>query len=1027
MLYKKNQEKTLPDELFRNPTSEYRGTPFWAWNCKLEKGLLERQIGYFKEMGFGGFHMHSRTGMATPYLSDEFMDMVKFCVEKAKENGMLAWLYDEDRFPSGSAGGFVTKNPQYRMRHLLFTQKTIDVLPKEEAIAAGKPYCIANYSVSLAPDGTIASYKKDENGEWHAYCLTQDFSPWYNNYTYVDTLNKEAMDEFIRITHERYYDIVGDEFDKTIPAIFTDEPQFERKNTLNSAFENGEVTLPWTVDVPESYAKAYGGADITDTIPELIWELPQGTVSQARYRFHDHIAERFACAFADNIGNWCKKHNIYLTGHVMEEHRLIAQTHSTGDTMRSYRSFGLPGIDLLCDEYEFTTLKQVQSAVNQYGSEAQLSEIYGVTNWDFDFRGHKFQGDWQAALGISVRVPHLAFLSMEGEAKRDYPASIGYQSPWYKEYKYVEDHFARVNTAMVRGKPLVNVAIIHPVESYWLHWGPERETAERRNKIEEEFQNITNWLLLATIDFDFICESLLPSQYDEAATRADEKLHIGKMSYRTVIVPACETLRRSTLKALSDFRESGGRLIFLGKCPSYIDAQPDTQGEIKALYNQSCAMPFEQSAIVCALYDDRDIEISGAENLFYRMRQDGDVKWLFIAHGLKPADKDTPNRQETVLHIKGLYSPMLYDTQTGKISEIPFEINLETKTTSIKAVFYDYDSMLLQLRPYAEGTAKAGTYDRWDSNRTVQRTITLPNRVKCSFSEPNVLLLDTCRYAFDGGEYQPEDEILRIDNRFRDQLGWPCRQGYYAQPWTVEEEAITHTLKLEFTFDSAAEIKGALLAAEHAEDIRAVLNGTPVQNEIAGYFTDEAIQTLKLPDITIGVNHLEIDVPFGKRTGAEWFYILGRFDVSLQGTKKTLLPCTDIQTFKSLTEQGMPFYGANVTYETDFTLEKDSDISICVSKYRGSLIKIYIDGQKQGILAYSPYRLNIGGVAKGTHRIRFELFGNRYNSFGSLHNADTGTRWIDAMVWRTEGSRWTDGYMIRDFGILETPVIEILE
>ena len=122
MLYKKNGETVLSDELFRNPTSEYRGTPFWAWNCKLEKGLLERQIGYFKEMGFGGFHMHSRTGMGTPYLSDEFMEMVRFCVEQAKKNDMLAWLYDEDRFPSGSAGGILTKDPKYRSRHMLFTQ-----------------------------------------------------------------------------------------------------------------------------------------------------------------------------------------------------------------------------------------------------------------------------------------------------------------------------------------------------------------------------------------------------------------------------------------------------------------------------------------------------------------------------------------------------------------------------------------------------------------------------------------------------------------------------------------------------------------------------------------------------------------------------------------------------------------------------------------------------------------------------------------------------------------------------------------
>ena len=63
VLYKKNIQKTLSDELFKNPTSEYRGTPFWSWNCKMTPELLEKQINYLKEMGFGGFHMHSRHGM----------------------------------------------------------------------------------------------------------------------------------------------------------------------------------------------------------------------------------------------------------------------------------------------------------------------------------------------------------------------------------------------------------------------------------------------------------------------------------------------------------------------------------------------------------------------------------------------------------------------------------------------------------------------------------------------------------------------------------------------------------------------------------------------------------------------------------------------------------------------------------------------------------------------------------------------------------------------------------------------------
>ena len=98
-----------------------------------------------------------------------------------------------------------------------------------------------------------------------------------------------------------------------------------------------------------------------------------------------------------------------------------------------------------------------------------------------------------------------------------------------------------------------------------------------------------------------------------------------------------------------------------------------------------------------------------------------------------------------------------------------------------------------------------------------------------------------------------------------------------------------------------------------------------------------------------------------------------------------------------------------------------------VPKYRGSVIKVFIDGEPRGIIAYSPYRLKVSSLQTGKHTVSLELYGNRYNSFGSLHNADTGTRWIDAMVWRTEGERWTYDYMVRDFGILAPPEIEILE
>ena len=405
MLYKKNAAPHLSDELFKNPTAEYRGTPFWAWNCKLDQKELEWQLEIFKKMGFGGAHMHVRTGMATPYLSDEYMELIKACVEKAKSEDMLAWLYDEDRWPSGAAGGLVTKEKRYRGRYLLFTPTPYDngknAIKSEhgsaEAERAENGQLLACYDIELDPNGYLINWSiideetPAQHEKWYAYMEINQESPWYNNQAYVNTLDKEAIDRFIDITYESYNRTIADEFDKTVPAIFTDEPQFVKKSTLKYATEKADVVLPWTDDLPETFAAAYDGEDLLHGIPELIWDRADKQISVIRYHYHDHVCERFAVSFADTCGKWCEEHGLQLTGHLMNEHSLQAQTSSTGESMRSYRSFGLPGIDMLTKNLEYTTAKQTQSAVHQYGKEGMLSELYGVTNWDFDFREHKMQ------------------------------------------------------------------------------------------------------------------------------------------------------------------------------------------------------------------------------------------------------------------------------------------------------------------------------------------------------------------------------------------------------------------------------------------------------------------------------------------------------------------------------------------------------------------------------------------------------------------------------------------------------------
>ena len=1027
MLYKKNGSPKLDRKLFENPTAEYRGTPFWAWNCELKEEELTWQLEVLKKMGFGGAHMHVRTGMATPYLSDEYMALIKACVDKAKSEDMLAWLYDEDRWPSGAAGGLVTKDRQYRARHLLFTPVPYDrgsgaVKMENSSAKAARTengYLLAAYDVELDQDGYLVSAKMiGENEEaahekWYAYLEQNSESGWFNNQTYVNTLDKKAMQRFIEITYEAYHRTIGDEFDKTVPSIFTDEPQFSRKSTLKFATDKDDVTLPWTDDLAETFAAAYDGEDVVAGIPELIWDRADGAVSVVRYHYHDHICERFAEAFADQCGAWCRGHGIALTGHMMEEPTLESQTAALGEAMRSYRGFDLPGIDMLCARFEYTTAKQTQSAVHQFGYEGMVSELYGVTNWDFDFRGHKLHGDWQAALGVTIRVPHLSWVSMAGEAKRDYPASINYQSPWWDQYQLVEDHFARVNTAMTRGVPLVKVGVIHPVESYWLHWGPAEQTAMVRGEMDQNFQNLTQWLLFGGIDFDFISESLLPTQCEKGGA----PLQVGRMSYDVILVPGCETLRATTVERLEAFAAAGGKLVFAGQIPTLVDARPSKRPAELAAANVT--IPLSEGAVLqaaeCArLVDIRNQAGSHTKNLAYQMRQDGEGRWLFISHAKEPYNQDVSQYQDLRIRLAGGWKPTLYQTMDGTTAPVRFEA--ADGQTEIRCRVYDYDSLLLWLEP-----CEAGSYAGVEGAAAGGQALKLPVLVDYTLDEPNALLLDQAEFALDDEAWQPCEEILRLDNVCREKMGWPLRKESLAQPWVVPDEPVTHAVRLRFKFNAACAVKGASLAMD-AERLQLTLNGEAVPTAVTGWYTDKSIKTVALPEIRPGENVLEAVIPFGRRTNLEWCYILGDFGVEVSGRYACIVPAREKLAFGDFTRQGLPFYGGNVTYHIPVET-RGGDLTLRSSHYRGALQKVSVDGGAAEAVIYPPYTVDLGAVPAGSHWIDLTLYGHRRNSFGPVHLADLKADWIGPNAWRTEGDLWCYDYKIAEEGVLSTPEI----
>ena len=1015
---------------FKNPPAEFRGAPLWSWNCKLDKEELLRQIDVYQKMGIGGFHIHCRTGLDTPYLGDEFMDCVKASVDKAKAEDMKAWLYDEDRWPSGFGGGLVTENPDYRMQSLLFTtrpygtvEKVEANMPNANAARSENGVLLARYAVTLDAEGCLAEGRRltptEELPEalspssghtiWYAYLEKAMPAAWFNGQTYVNTLKKEATERFLETTHERYKEAVGSEFGKTIPGIFTDEPQFAAKQFFTSPDALEDRILPFTDELPDEFLKRFD-SDFLDDLPQLFWELPDAQASVFRYRYHDLVADLFAQNYSGVLGKWCRENNMQLTGHMMAEGSLNSQTGSTGEAMRSYIHYDLPGIDILNDALEFTTAKQAQSAARQQGARGIMSELYGVTNWDFDFMGHKGQGDWQAALGVVLRVHHLTWVSMKGEAKRDYPASIGYQVPWFERYSLVEDHFARVNVALTTGRPLVRVGVIHPVESFWLAYGPSVQTGAERAERDRRFHEINATLLFGLIDYDLICESLLPVQCDLADV--GETLPVGEMNYEVVLVPGMRTIRQSTLERLERFADAGGKLVFVGEVPTLVDAQPSSRPADLALRAQRAE--FSEQGVLSELEGVRNLRAlnedgTPAQDLMHQLRQDGDDRILFVCNTGR-----IESRENMVLQISGEWICQELDTHSGATSEIASTYS--RGETHICTTLHPAASLLLSLRP---GKTEQAVVEQAE----VIECGVLPAAESYALDEPNVLLLDQARWSWNDGPLEAREEMLRLDGKLRTKLGLIARNGLGCQPWADTEPApVLGTLVLEMNFESEIECAGCELAIEDPASVEVELNGEIVPSDVdTGWWVDHCIRKVPLPVVIKGTNALCIRIPYTRKTDLEWLYLLGGFGVRLEGSRGVVTALPKTLPYGDYAQYGLPFYAGNIDY--NIRVPDTPLSSIRIPFYKGALLEAFKDGKLIDSAPFPPYEIELTELKEG-EVLTLRVYGNRVNAFGSVHNTDQYRNdWVryGPLGFRSEGKDWAYEYQLKPMGILTAP------
>lgn len=457
--------------------------------------------------------------------------------------------------------------------------------------------------------------------------------------------------------------------------------------------------------------------------------------------------------------------------------------------------------------------------------------------------------------------------------------------------------------------------------------------------------------------------------------------------------------------------------------------------EAALVFAESCEkIEFSRNGVLDALKEERLVDIRNqygvrTDNMLYQLRSDGKQSWLFLAHCNPMKNPDLPREERLVIEIKGTYQPILYDAMTGAIRESSY-IH-KGGSTFISETVYDHDSLLYALVP----TEQKQTTAKIRALKRKYEPVLLLDEAEVTLEEPNVLILDMAEARLDDGPWERREEILRLDNRFRERVGYPKRGEAFVQPWIMtEEERVEHRVTLRYVIHSEILVTAPILALEHAREARVTVNGEEVFRKKEwesspchrSYFVDHSIETVRLPDLQAGENILMVELPYYHKLNLESMYLLGDFGVRTAGKWAVLISPVRKLAFGDICGQGFPFYGGNLTYRIPLNMEKGGNLRIEATQFRCPLIKVTLDKKDCGRIAFSPYTAEIEGVAAGSHLLELTAFGNRHNTFGALHNCNQTVAWKGHPdSYRTVGSEWAYEYQLHPQGILKSPRVSI--
>ncbi|WP_029906826.1 glycosyl hydrolase [Prevotella sp. 10(H)] len=684
----KGQEwKKLADD-FQTIPSYARPCPLWFWNdSKVEKEELIRQMHDFKKAGYGGLSILPFGKDFKPkYLTEEYFDVYRTCIEEAQKIGLKLCIYDEYGFPSGTAGDINGDGVgRFKLKYPEFTNKRLD--KTEYPAKSGN-----TFTIKLPDDPLMAVVAMDTtnlkridliefvkngnltwqvpNGSWKVMLFTCVNA----GNTVMDYLSPEAADLYIGMTHEEYYKRFSKYFGNVIDGTFFDEPTMY--------YADGRT---WTPDFNKKFEATYG---INPALyyPALWYDIGEETAEARNYLF-GFRSELYAEGYIKKVSEWSKKHGVHATGH-QDNEEILNSVGTSGDFMKCFKYLDIPGIDKIGgDRPAERFYKLVSSAAYNWDHSLVMSETYGAMG-NIDW--HQIFGIAmdQYVKGINMLIPHAVWYNTE---KVVFKPELSLRNPIYADsIPILTDYLSRLNILMkndARWKG--DIAVLYPIHTQQSGHYMDGPLGHYKGGVEIPDLDYVNVgvNLFDSLGYDHMF--LHPDVLDEQCMIEKGKLKLNNRiqynSFSHLVIPACKTISMSNLEMIKQFADAGGIVIFTTHLPVTGTLNADTE-KVKRMTNDLIKkknVHFIENPTVGNLqqvmnkYQDRyamnftGTPVRNMHKILY-----GKNIW-FLAN---PDKKDIT----TEFELKGKYNLEIWDPHSGTISKNPEEIKSVNGKTSVK-------------------------------------------------------------------------------------------------------------------------------------------------------------------------------------------------------------------------------------------------------------------------------------------------------------------------------------------------------